>query len=619
MASERLDVILRLLTGDYKSEARAAADATDKIGTSATKANTGMGRLSGGLGLLKTSLVGLGIGKIVSELGDMAQAAADDAKAQETLAFAIRNNTDATDAQIAANERWITSMQIATNTADDELRAAMQSLVVTGKTVEESQRIIAGALDVAAARGKEFKSVLEAMVRAAATGSTAGLGRLGIATRDASGALLDLDGILVNIGETMGGSAAEGAATLAGAMERAAIIMEEAAEAGGGNVLGAWSTLGDGIAVFKTQVLGGNVQLAVLNGRFNQLIRQGVDPFNDKVRSATTILRGMLEQTAVSKDTFETLHLMLGLTTDDLTDLRRELEDNGTELGFNEQQVRAFLLALDIGAVEDYHNALDAGRHRRGELTTDLYDAEAAAAEARTALGLLVTKQRELNTVFLESANPTLAAIGALQRFREATERLTELRGDPKASVEEIALALADVLETKIAAQAGLDAFDAGGLQQQIEFVADVLGIADEEARAWLETLGLIDGTQVSVVFNYKQRFTTADAAAGPFIPPPPRPPSSNTNITGVRQHGGDVWPGLRYRAGEGNQPEMLLIPGDRGRVFSNSESRQLMAAFGRGGGDNHYHFPNARTVDRGAIELAGTLAGVQRRVESRR
>jgi SLT domain-containing protein len=53
----------------------------------------------------------------------------------------------------------------------------------------------------------------------------------------------------------------------------------------------------------------------------------------------------------------------------------------------------------------------------------------------------------------------------------------------------------------------------------------------------------------------------------------------------GGRENGGSVIGGQTYEVGEKNKPEMLMIPGNNGKVFSNAEMKSAMGGSGNGGG----------------------------------
>jgi hypothetical protein len=95
---------------------------------------------------------------------DAAKGAMEDAAAQAVLAKSITNNTNATKAQIAANEDWISTQGKLLGVADDELRPVLGKLVAQTKSVTEAQKLASLAMDVAAATGKPLATVSEAGV-----------------------------------------------------------------------------------------------------------------------------------------------------------------------------------------------------------------------------------------------------------------------------------------------------------------------------------------------------------------------------------------------------------------------------------------------------------------------
>tara|TARA_R110002020_G_scaffold475890_1_gene713767 strand:+ start:27467 stop:29635 length:2169 start_codon:yes stop_codon:yes gene_type:complete len=54
-------------------------------------------------------------------------------------------------------------------------------------------------------------------------------------------------------------------------------------------------------------------------------------------------------------------------------------------------------------------------------------------------------------------------------------------------------------------------------------------------------------------------------------------------SLAGGREHGGPVAAGSLYEVGEKNKPEMLMIPGNNGKVFSNAEMKNAMSGGGSG------------------------------------
>jgi hypothetical protein len=94
---------------------------------------------------------------------DFAKAAAEDAQSAALLARQLKNSTLATDKQIAANEKFITSVSMSAAVADDELRPALQKLATGTGSLELSQKLLGTALNVAAATGRPVVDVAEAL------------------------------------------------------------------------------------------------------------------------------------------------------------------------------------------------------------------------------------------------------------------------------------------------------------------------------------------------------------------------------------------------------------------------------------------------------------------------
>lgn len=439
MASEKLQVILELVTGQYKREAKEAATATGQIGTAAKSVTGGLTGLQTGINRLQGAFVALGVTAVIGQFRDMAKAAAEDAEAQEILAQALRTNIGATDEAIATNERWISTMQIATRTADNDLRQALTNLTVSGRSLEESQKDIGIAIDIAASKGIALDSVIKGLVRSLGSGSTAGLSRLGIATKNAAGEMLSYDEVLQEAAKTMGGTAARAAGTLAGALERSKIAMEEAREEAGGNFLPTMVTLQDAWNRFMTAVLGGNNQLAALQTVFNMLITGGVDPFEDAVASAGFVMAQLANsiKTPIEDGTFETLVAMLGLTNDQVIQLRSNFIRNGAAVVENDEALTGIIRVLDqyVGVADPA--VLATRRYQKAQ-----EDAAGATRDYTDAL----QAQRDL---LKEMTDPLFALVAAGERYEDAQRRLNEQTVEGKRGSDEYNDALGDLLRAQ--------------------------------------------------------------------------------------------------------------------------------------------------------------------------
>jgi hypothetical protein len=182
------------------------------------------------------------VGAIVDFGKESVAAAAADAEAQAQLAASLKNTTGATDAQIASTEAYISSLSKQTAIADDDLRPAMADLARGFGDTEEAQKALALATDISAGTGKDLASVSQALMKAA-QGNTGALGKMGIATKDASGKALTLDEIMANAAQTFKGQAATAAESTAGKMRGAEIAMGELQETIGNALLPVLGTL----------------------------------------------------------------------------------------------------------------------------------------------------------------------------------------------------------------------------------------------------------------------------------------------------------------------------------------------------------------------------------------
>jgi hypothetical protein len=133
----------------------------------------------------------------------------------------------------------------------------------------------------------------------------------------------------------------------------------------------------------------------------------------------------------------------------------------------------------------DYHEALDAGRHRRRQVVDDTEDYAQAARDAQTALAKLHEEQEK-------DLDPVLKLIKSYDRLNEAHAELAELQAGGEATSTELRDAQLDVLEAQLGLNTAADGFRATGDNWKDSFaeVAAMVGFtADEIARL----IGLID------------------------------------------------------------------------------------------------------------------------------
>lgn len=107
------------------------------------------------------------------------KAAAEDEKGRKNLEQTIRSNTQATEQQIAAIDKYITKQSIATATTDDVLRPALGRLIRSTQDVTKAQELLNLAQEISVATGKPLEAVTNALGRAY-DGSNTALGKLGL-------------------------------------------------------------------------------------------------------------------------------------------------------------------------------------------------------------------------------------------------------------------------------------------------------------------------------------------------------------------------------------------------------------------------------------------------------
>ena len=169
------------------------------------------------------------LGAVVAVIGDSVKAAIEDEAAQASLARQIKASAGATNSQVAAVERFISSLGKSAAISDDEARPAFQKLIVATKDVTKATDLMNLATDVAAATGKPLVDVTDALAKAYA-GNMKGLNSLspeikGMIKDGAS--LAEVQAVLT---KNFGGAGEAAANTAAGGMKKLGIAFAETKE-----------------------------------------------------------------------------------------------------------------------------------------------------------------------------------------------------------------------------------------------------------------------------------------------------------------------------------------------------------------------------------------------------
>ena len=160
---------------------------------------------------------------------DGVKSAIEDEAAQAKLAKTLQNVTDATDAQIASVEQYITKTTLATGITDDQLRPSLDRLLRSTKDVTEATRLQSLAIDKAAGTGKGLSQVTEALSKAY-DGSFGALKKLGVPLDENIIKTKDFDAAVQVLSTTFAGQADVAANTYAGRFARMRVAMDEAKE-----------------------------------------------------------------------------------------------------------------------------------------------------------------------------------------------------------------------------------------------------------------------------------------------------------------------------------------------------------------------------------------------------
>ena len=176
------------------------------------------------------------VGALGAALFDATKGAMEDAAAQDQLANNLRRATGATEAQIAANEDWISSQGTLLGITDSELRPVLSKLAKATGDVTKAQQFANQAMDIAASTGKPLSTVTDAITKALG-GNLNALGKLAPEYRQMIKDGADFDTVMSLIADTTGGAATEAANTAQGQFKRFGIALDETKESIGAALL----------------------------------------------------------------------------------------------------------------------------------------------------------------------------------------------------------------------------------------------------------------------------------------------------------------------------------------------------------------------------------------------
>jgi len=157
--------------------------------------DSGIKKAQHGFGGLKKTLAGIGIGlglkQVADTLVEAAKAASADQKSMLLLNTQLKKNANATNSQIAANNKFIDTLSTQVGIVDDDLRPAQARLARATGSTAKSQQLLKLALDASKVSGKSLDTVATALAKAY-NGNTSSLIRMFPELKKSKNALADL-------------------------------------------------------------------------------------------------------------------------------------------------------------------------------------------------------------------------------------------------------------------------------------------------------------------------------------------------------------------------------------------------------------------------------------------
>jgi len=178
---------------------------------------------------------------------DFAKAAMEDEAASAELARSLKATTGATDDQVKSVEKWITSLSLATGTADSDLRPALATISRSTKDVTKAQKLLTTAQNISAATGKPLAATSKAVAQAY-SGQFGALKKLSPETAKLIQDGATAEKVFASLDSTFKDAAATAADTTAGKFQRFSVAVDELKEGIGASLLPAMSAL-SGFAV----------------------------------------------------------------------------------------------------------------------------------------------------------------------------------------------------------------------------------------------------------------------------------------------------------------------------------------------------------------------------------
>jgi len=621
MATEKLDVILRLIAGDYKKEAREAATATGQIGTSAQRAGTSA---AAGFNLMKAAVVGVvGAGLVQWARGAVESLARIERIGAQTEA-AIKSTGG------AAN---VTREEI------DDLAGSLENLTsIEAESITEGQNLLLTFTNIRNEVGEGndiFDQTTKLMVDmsvAMGTDAAGGAIQLGKALNDPVAGLTALTRvgiqftaeqkkqiqgfvetndimsaqkvILAELTRQFGGSAEALGDTFAGRVD----LFEHALGTMAETALTVAIPALEDLVVRGTEVvdlLGPMSAVAAkAKATLASLATDGIDLLAQKTPAAVTALQAAFQSMGALVDAGPLLAETLGVINEQLEftstewgELRRAVASGLVDLGLTNGELTEL-----VGLLQAEEAALSTiSRSGHGHAIEDIADAQFRLGQETSRTTDEIKAQRDEVRAAID---PLFALRKAADENRAAQIAMHEaIREFGPASVEAKDAAL-ELISTQADLNYYAELYSANfGPAQEAAFrkVAREAGLTNDQIEEIIRSTDALNNKQVNVYFTLHEKVLRE---------------AIEDNLIGGKQHGGPVWKDRPYIVGEAGRE--LFVPNTSGSIVSNS---QLMAALGRSNVVNNKTGPTIVVQSpmkefRSDLQYATILASVTNLVE---
>lgn len=577
MASERLQVILELITGQYKREAREAATATGQIGDAASKASGGTGQLSRGMAKLADTAK---VAAIAAVGAGIAKFAVDSIAAASNLEESMNavNKVFGESAEVINNFGQVSANAVGLSTREFNQLATVTGSMLTNlgfnaqQAGQETITLTQRAADMASVFNTDVGTALEA-INSALKGEANPIEQFGVKLNDAAVRARAVElGLAATTAEV--DANAKATATLS-------LIYEQTAKTQGDFA----STSNDlansqrraAAAMENAQARFGKAvtpALANLIDRFAEGVERLAAAFGDKAAAKSIVFNEAIialnaEMAAGTLGTEDLANSMLHLAQ--FTDLTAaDFVTLAATIGLSEDQWGTF--SADVIAQAE---AMGVAPEVIAEMKKAMDDAAAAApgaaggieevgdeaGEASKKVKTMADRVKELADRLLAQSSPLFAALDSWEAYGDVLERIDE---DGERTNEELFELAEQTLETN----AALANLGGGNLERGIQALATALGVPRDVIIDMLKQLGILNNTTARprVILDVVSAITGRDTATGG---------GSGRTYIGGKAAGGPVRGGQAYVVGE-RGPE-IMVPSGSGTVLPN----------GWGGGGN--------------------------------